>query len=32
VVTARESPMSPQFKQALEEKASAYNGMVIPHQ
>jgi hypothetical protein len=32
VVTARESPMSPQFKQVLEEKASVYNGMVIPHQ
>jgi predicted Ser/Thr protein kinase len=32
VVTARENPMSPQFKQALEEKAEVYNGMVIPHQ
>jgi hypothetical protein len=32
VVTARENPMSTQFKQALEEKTSAYNGMVIPHQ
>jgi hypothetical protein len=32
VVTARENPMSPQFKHVLEEKASVYNGMVIPHQ
>jgi len=32
IVTARENPMSPQFKQTLEEKASVYNGMVIPHQ
>jgi hypothetical protein len=32
VVTARENPMSPRFKQGLEGKSSFYNGMVIPHQ